>query len=217
MTEQAEQATAPESAGAPKASPPTDDTSAQGNTATPESGGKEKPEYDPKSFGAGVTKAKAEAAKTIEGLQAELAKYKDTDKSAEQFKAERDELTNKLRTLEEREAERLAAAKSEAESKVSDWPDEAKALVDFNNATDADALRKQVENIGALVAKATAAPKPVPGGKAAPANTPSIDLSAWEAAKKSGDITRWAQERRKLEKAHGVEAVNAALAAKAGK
>lgn len=224
MTEQAEQATAPEPATAPEGSPPTGDTPAQGNDATPESGGKEKPDYDPKSFGAGIQKGKAEAAKTIEQLQAEreelhqrLSKFEDADKTAEQLKAERDELNQQLATFREREAQRLAAAKADAESKVNDWPDEAKALVDFNSATDADALRKQVESIQKLVAKATAAPKPVPGGKAAPANTPSIDLSAWEAAKKSGDITRWAQERRKLEKAHGVEAVNAALSAKAGK
>lgn len=224
MTEQADKANAPESAAAPEGSPPTGDKPAQGSTATPESGGKEKPEYDSRSFGAGITKGKAEAAKTIEQLQAEqdslrqkLSQYEDVDKTAEQLKAERDELNQQLETFREREAERLAAAKTEAESLVSEWPDEAKALVDFNNASDADALRNQVTSVQALVAKATAAPKPVPGGKAAPANTPSIDFSAWEAAKKSGDITRWAQERRKLEKAHGVEAVNAALMAKAGK
>lgn len=218
MTEQtAEQANAPEPATAPEGSPQTGDKPAQGNTATPASGGTDKPDYDPKSFGAGLTKGKAEAAKKLAELEQRLAKYEDANKTAEQLKTERDQLNAELAKFREREAERLAAVKTEASKALAEWPEEAQALVDLESATDPDVLRNQVAHIGKLVAKASGAPKPVPGGKAAPANTPSIDMSALEAAQKSGDITRYRQELIKLHNAHGVEKVNAARAARAGK
>lgn len=209
--------TPPEPAGAPNASPPTGDKPAQGNTATPVSGGTDKPDYDAKSFGAGVTKGKAEAAKKLAEYEQRLAKYEDADKTAERFKTERDEYKAIADKFMEREAERLAAARADAEKQLADWPEEAQALVNLDNATDADTLRNQVAHIGKLVAKATAAPKPVPGGKAAPANVPSIDMTALDAAQKSGDITRYRQELVKLRDAHGADKVNAARAARAGK
>ena len=209
--------TPPEPATAPEGSPPTGDTPAQGNTATPASGGNTKPDYDPKSFGAGLTKGKAEAAKKLAEYEQRLSKYEDADKTAEQLKTERDQLHAELAKYREREAERLAAVKTEAGKALAEWPEEAQALVDLESATDPDVLRNQVAHIGKLVAKASAAPKPVPGGKAAPANTPSIDMAALDAAKKSGDITRYRQELMKLHSAHGVDQVNAARAARAGK
>ena len=204
-----EESTPPESAGTPEPSLPTGDIPAQGNDATPKSGVETKPEYDSKSFGAGIKKANEKSAGTIADLKAELSKYEDADKSAERFKAERDELTTQLSGFREREAERLATALTEAETRMSDWPDEAKALINLEAATDADGLRKQLESIGALVAKASAAPKPVPGGNTHPSNTPSIDTSALQAARKSGNITRIAAEINKLKNTHGESAARA--------
>jgi len=65
-------------------------------TGTNAGGDKQPTTYDPKSFGAGVTKAKAEAQAKIDDLAAKLAEYEKRHKDAEISGASADELRKAL-------------------------------------------------------------------------------------------------------------------------
>lgn len=196
------EATPPASGATPNSTPQTGANPAQGTPAPAASAG----EYDSRSFGAGVTKAKAEAAKELADLRARLAKFEDTDKTAEQLKTERDKLTAELETFRTREAKRLEAAKAEATATLKTLPAEAAALINVDGTLDADELRARLGAAVALVGKQAK----VPGGTVSPQGS-GIDLTALEEARKSGLAARYADEVRKAHAKYGRDAVNKAL------
>lgn len=192
---------------APKGIPQTGATPAQGTPAPSGSAG----EYDPRSFGAGVSKAKAEAAKELAEAREKLSRFEDATKTAEQIKGERDALLSQLETFKQREAKRLETAKLDASKRMKDWPEDAVALVGADSVSDADELRARLDRVASLVAR-TAVPS-IPGGNVAPAGTAAVDLAEWQQARRRGVAAEMTAALNRLVAKHGRAQVDSAIQA----
>ena len=168
-------------------------------------------EYDPRSFGAGVSKAKAEAAKELAELRSKLSQVEDATKTGDQIRAERDALLGQVDTFKQREQKRLEAAKADAAQRMKDWDANAVALVGLDGVSDADELRARLDRVSALIQRAT--PPSVPGGNVAPAGLAAIDLSELAQARRRGIAYEVRAVLERLYKAHGRQAVDSAVTA----
>lgn len=192
---------------APKSVPPTGDKPAQGTPAPAASAG----EYDPRSFGAGVSKAKSEAAKELSELREKLSRFEDATKTGDQIRAERDSLLGQVDSFKQREAKRLETAKADAAKRMNGWDENAVALVGLDSVSDADDLRARLDRVAALVQRAV--PPSVPGGNVAPAGLATIDLSELAQARRRGVAAEINDALTRLHKAHGRQAVERAISA----
>lgn len=190
-----------------KGVPQTGATPAQGTPAPSGSAG----EYDPRSFGAGVSKAKAEAAKELAEAREKLARFEDATKTAEQILAERNTLLEQVESFKKREAARLEAVKADVAKRMKDWPEDAVLLVGADSVSDADELRARVDRVAALVSR-SAAPS-VPGGYVAPAAGPAVDLAEWQQARRRGVASEMSAAMNRLVAKHGRALVDSAMQA----
>ncbi len=148
----------------------------------------------------------------LAALQDKLRVHEDASKGLEQLKAERDAATKELEAIRAKEVKRLDAAREWAAAKAKDWPEEALGLLGLDSMNDADEVRARVDRVAALLAKGQ--PPAMPGGKAAPDRAPAIDLSGYDKAVETGDVSARSAAYSALVKQHGAQLVRLAMAAR---